>query len=228
MNEAINKIWRRLQLVVGLGRITTTNDGGIAQSAQIQLGALEVRDAMPRFAEYGFTSHPLPGCQGVVIFVGGDRSNGVIIGTNDQNARLKNLKPGEVAIYDDQGQSIWMKRTGIEIDGAGLPIKVFNTPTVRVEADTSVTLATPLVHCTQDLTVDGLLTTLNFTMLGGGAATWGAGGAGTMNFNNMTVAYSNSAIAHTNSTITSNGHIIDHRETHSGVESGSSNTGPSV
>ena len=221
MNEEIKKLWRRVQLVVGRGRITTTDDSGVVQKVQIQIGELETRDTTPRVAEYGFTSHPLPGCHGVVVFVGGDRSNGVIVATNDQQARLKNLKEGEVAIYDDQGQSVWLKRTGIEVNGAGLPIKVYNTPTVRVEADTSVTLATPLVHCTQNLTVDGLLTTLNFTMLGGGVANWGAGGGGTMNYNNMTVTYMNS-------TITSDSHIIDHRETHSGVTVGSGVSGPSV
>jgi phage baseplate assembly protein V len=221
MNEAAAKLWRRMQLVVGRGRITTTKDSGPVQMAQVQIGQLETRDNTPRVAEYGFTSHPLPGCHGVMIFVGGDRSNGVIVATNDQNARLKDLKPGEVAIYDDQGQSIWLKRTGIEVDGAGLPIKIFNTPTVRVEASTSVTLDTPLVHCTHDLTVDGLLTTLNFTMLTGGLANWGSGGSGAMNFNNMTVTY-------TGSTITSNGHIIDHRETHSGVQAGAGTSGPST
>lgn len=221
MNEDIKKLWRRMLLVVGRGRITTANDSGPVQEVQVQIGMLETRDTTPRVAEYGFTSHPLPGCHGVVVFVGGDRSNGVIIGTNDQTARLKNLKPGEVAIYDDLGQSVWLKRTGIEVNGAGLPIKVFNTPTVRVEADTSITLATPLVHCTHDLTVDGLLTTLNFTMLAGGAASWGAGGAGTMNFNNMTVTYTGGSIKH-------NGKSIDSTEVHSGVTTGAGNTGPTV
>ena len=221
MNEEIKKLWRRIQLVVGRGRITTTDDSGPVQKVQIQIGELETRDTTPRVAEYGFTSNPLPGCHGVVVFVGGDRSNGVILGTNDQSARLKDLKRGEVAIYDDQGQSVWLKRTGIEINGAGLPIKVFNTPTVRVEADTSVTLATPLVHCTQDLTVEGLLTTLNFTMLAGGAANWGIGGAGTMNFNNMTVTYTGGSISH-------NGHRIDDQLQVKDVVAGSDNSGTPV
>ncbi|MGJ7611159.1 MULTISPECIES: phage baseplate assembly protein V [unclassified Variovorax] len=221
MKEEIQKLWRRMQLVVSRGRITTTDDTGAVQKLQIQIGELETRDTTPRVAEYGFTSNPLAGCHGVLIFVGGDRSNGVIIGTNDQQARLKNLKRGEVAIYDDQGQSVWLKRTGIEINGAGLPIKVYNTPTVRVEADTSVTLATPLVHCTQDLTVDGLLTTLNFTMLAGGAANWGAGGAGTMSFNNMTVTYTGGSIRH-------NGHRIDDQLRVTNVTAGGANSGTVV
>jgi phage baseplate assembly protein V len=183
LNEEIKKLWRRVQLVVGRGRITTTDDSGSVQKVQIKIGELETRDTTPRVAEYGFTSNPLEGCHGVVVFVGGDRSNGVIIGTNDQQARLKNLKRGEVAIYDDQGQSVWLKRTGIEINGAGLPI-----------------------------------TTLNFTMLAGGAANWGAGGAGTMSFNNMTVTYTGGSITH-------NGHRIDDQLRVTGVVAGGANSG---
>jgi len=219
--SAIEKLWRRMMLVVGRGRITTGNDAGMVQTQQVKIGEVEVRDNTKRVAEYGFTSMPLPGCHAVVIFVGGDRSNGVIVATNDQNHRLKNLLPGEVAIYDDQGQSVWLKRTGIEVKGAGLPIKIFDTPTVTVEASTSVTLDTPLVHCTHNLTVDGLLTTLNFTMLGGGVANWGSGGGGTMNYSNMTVTYTGGSISH-------NGHRIDDQLRVTNVTSGGSNSGTPV
>jgi phage gp45-like len=90
----------------------------------------EIHDGMPRIAEYGFTSMPLTECQALVIFVGGDRSAGVICGTNDERNRLKDLQPGEVAIYDDQGQSVWIKRDGIVIDGGGKAITFANAPAV--------------------------------------------------------------------------------------------------
>ncbi|WP_431276283.1 phage baseplate assembly protein V [Variovorax ureilyticus] len=142
-SDAIEKLWRRMLLVVGRGRITTGNDAGMVQTQQVQIGELETRDNTKRVAEYGFTSMPLPGCHAVVIFVGGDRSNGVIIGTNDQNARMKNLQPGEVAIYDDQGQSVYITRSGIVINGGGKPIEIENTP--------QITADTPLLRTTGDL-----------------------------------------------------------------------------
>lgn len=132
--DAIEKLWRRMLMVVGRGRITTGSDTGMVQMQQVQIGATETRDNTPRVAEYGFTSMPLPGCHAVVIFVGGDRSNGVIVATNDQAHRMKNLKPGEVAIYDDQGQSVYLTRTGIVINGGGLPISVTNTPSLSMTA----------------------------------------------------------------------------------------------
>lgn len=218
---ALEKIWRRLQMALGVGRITTGNDSGLVQMHQVKLTGNDVRDNTARVVEYGFTSMPKPGCQALLIFVAGDRSNGVIVGTNDETARLKNLEPGEVAIYDDQGQTIWIKRGGIEIDGAGKPILIHNTPTITMKADTSITLDTPLVHHTGNSTVDQLLTTQNFTMLAGGAATWGVGGAGTMAFNNMTVTYTGGSITH-------NGKFIDSTEVHSGVFRGTDNSGPTA
>ncbi|QNK65766.1 phage baseplate assembly protein V [Variovorax sp. PAMC26660] len=225
MNEEIKKLWRRVQLVVSRGRITTTDDSGAVQKVQIQIGELETRDTTPRVAEYGFTSNPLPGCHGVVIFVGGDRSNGVIIGTNDQTARLKNLKPGEVAIYDDQGQSIWLKRTGIEVDGAGLPMLFHNTPSITFKVGNFVRFETPRVETTQ------LLQSMQLTtggVSGGVGLPIAAMTNGTINFNNVASNYQSCTTTYVGSTITSDGHIIDHRETHSGVQTGPNNTGQSV
>lgn len=141
--SAIEKIWRRMQLVIARGRITTGNDAGPVQTQQVQIGQLETRDNSLRVAEYGFNSMPLPGCHAIMVFVGGDRSNGVILGTNDQSHRLKNLQPGEVAIYDDQGQSVYLTRAGIVINGGGLPISITNTP--------EITADTPLLRTTGDL-----------------------------------------------------------------------------
>lgn len=216
--NALEKLWRRLNMAIGRGRIKTANDSGPVQMLQIQFNDRDIRDNTPRVAEYGFASMPRPECQAVLIFAGGDRSNGVVIGTNDEAARLKNLLPGEVAIYDDLGQSVYLTRAGIVINGAGLPITVNNTPTVTVNAATSVNLNTPLVHCNHDLQVDGTATVGNLVMATGGTASFSSGN---MNYSNCTVTYTGGTIKH-------NGKSIDSNEVHSGVMTGASNTGPSV
>ncbi len=155
------------------------------------------------------------------FFIDGDRSHGIVLVAADRRYRMTGFEEGEIAIHDDQGQSVHLTREGIVVKGGGLPIKITDTPTVTVEAATSVKLDTPLVHCTQNLTVDGLLTTLNFVMLPGGTAAWGTGGAGSMSFNNMTVTYTGGSISH-------NGHRIDDQLRVTGVVAGSDNSGTPV
>lgn len=137
--NALEKLWRRVSLLVGRGRIMTGKDSGNVQLQQVQLNEHEIHDDMPRVAEYGFASMPLAGCQALVIFVSGDRTNGVIAGTNDEANRMKNLKPGEVAIYDDQGQSVYITRAGIIVNGGGKQVTIKNTPLIRMESTLNVT-----------------------------------------------------------------------------------------
>lgn len=126
----LERLWRRLQNLFGHGRVEVGDDSGAVQLQQVTFAGGDVRDGTPRLAEYGFTSMPLPGCQALVLFIGGDRSNAAILATSDASNRLKNLQPGEVAIYDDQGQSVYLTRTGIVINGGGHPIALVNAPTV--------------------------------------------------------------------------------------------------
>jgi phage baseplate assembly protein V len=148
---AIERIFRRAMLAIGRGRVTVVDDSGPVQKLQTKLGPLEVRDNTPRLIEYGFTSNPPVGTDLVAIFVGGDRSNGVVIATGNQQYRMKGLADGEVAIYDKLGQSVYLTKNGIVINGAGLPMIIENTPTVTVKASMKVRLETPLLEVTGDI-----------------------------------------------------------------------------
>lgn len=129
------RLYSRLLMVVGRGRVTTSDDSGNVQVLQVRLGQDEVRDGTPRLAEYGLTSVPPIGSDAIVIFIGGDRSAGVAVATGNQGARPKGLAVGEVAIHDDQGQMVHITRSGITIKGAGKPVTIQDTPKVRIEAD---------------------------------------------------------------------------------------------
>jgi len=158
LSAAIERLYRRVLLTVGRGRITTGTDAGYAQKHQVQLGADEIRDNTIRIPEYGFTSMPLPGCNAVVLFVAGDRSNGVIIGTDDPRYRPHNLQPGEAMIYDALGRSIYLSAAGIVVNGGGSPLTINNAP--------MVTFDTPSVSTTGNLTV-GSGASGTFTATGG-------------------------------------------------------------
>lgn len=84
---------------------------------KLQLGVLagETIDGVERFQEYGLTSHPHEGAEAIVLFIGGDRSHGVVVALDDRRYRLS-LEKGEVALYDDQGQVVHLKREGVLVE----------------------------------------------------------------------------------------------------------------
>ena len=126
--QTIERIWSRIQMLMSRGRVTFVNDAGPVQLMQIRINSLEVRDNTPRLAEYGFNSCPEPGCDVVIGFLGGDRTQGVVLGTNDQRYRFA-LLPGEVVLFDNIGQSIHLSATGISI-AAPLGLSVVGNVTV--------------------------------------------------------------------------------------------------
>lgn len=105
----------RVRMMVGRGTISAVDDGRQAQELQVEGLSDEVHDGVERFQDYGFTSHPLPGAEVVTVAVGGTRSHQIAVAIEDRRHRPLDLEPGEVAIYDDQGQIVILKRDGIEI-----------------------------------------------------------------------------------------------------------------
>ena len=147
---AIERVYRRIMLMVGRGRIKIGSDNKSVQTQQVRLSQFETFDDVPRLAEYGFNSMPPEDSDAVLVFVGGNRLDGVIIATGNQQFRMRNLKPGEVSISDNLGQSVFLSKSGIVVNGAGLPVTITNTP--------EVTCDTPLVHMTGDADIVGNLT----------------------------------------------------------------------
>lgn len=154
--NALNALLRRIGMLASVGRVTFGSDANPVQLLQVRFSDADGSDEVPRVAEYGFTSMPKIGCHAVFICVAGDQSNGVVVGTNDPNHRMKNLQPGEVAIYDDQGQSVYLTRAGIVIEGAGLPITVNGATTVN--GDTTIN---GNLHVTGAVTGDTTITAPN-------------------------------------------------------------------
>ena len=107
----------RIQMMVARATITRVDDTTGIQSVQAEGLADEVLEA-ERVQNYGFTSRPHPGAEAVVVFQGGLRSHGLAIAVDNRRYRLKALEEGEVAMFDDLGQSIVLTRDGIRIETA--------------------------------------------------------------------------------------------------------------
>jgi len=99
--------------MIGRGRVTSTNDEGPVQFAQVRLSQSELRDNTPRISEYGLQSNPPDGTDVVLLFAAGDRTNGIVIACGNQKYRFRGLDTGEVALSDDKGQSVHLSKNGI-------------------------------------------------------------------------------------------------------------------
>jgi phage baseplate assembly protein V len=154
----LEKLANRVKLIASRGVIRLINDTLDLQELQAEFLKGEVKDDTERFQEYGFTSHPHPGCECIGLSLGGDRSHLVVIAADDRRYRIKSLKQGEVAIYTDEGDSITLKR--------GKLIEV-NTSKLIVNATSEIQLNSPTVKVSNNLTANNTITG-STDVIGGG------------------------------------------------------------
>lgn len=116
------------------------------QALQLRLTAGELKDNAEHFEPYGFTSNPLAGAEVLAAFIGGDRSHSVVLVASDRRYRIQALKPGEVAIYTDEGDRVHFKRGRI-ID--------IETGTLNIKASAAVNIDSPVVNQTGKIVSQG-------------------------------------------------------------------------
>jgi phage baseplate assembly protein V len=133
----------RVMLMIAKAVVTMTDDGGGVQRVQMRLLSGETRSAASRFQNYGLSSRPAGQALAVALFVGGGRDHPLVVALEDTAARPRGLRPGEVIVYDDQGQSVHLTRDGIVIDGGGRAVTIRNAPKLRADV--------PLFECTGEI-----------------------------------------------------------------------------
>ncbi|WP_165184705.1 phage baseplate assembly protein V [Caulobacter soli] len=131
--KALAPTARAVGMMVARVLVRLVDDSPGVQQLQVDGLADETLDGIERFQNYGFTSRPKPGAEGIMVAVAGTRSQGVVIVVDDRRYRLRELAEGEVAMQDDLGQVVHFKRDGISIES---PFKVeITAPSVKVTAD---------------------------------------------------------------------------------------------
>lgn len=127
----------RVRNLFARATILLVNAAAKVQRVQGRLLGGEVGDSLEYFEHYGLTTHPLPGLEAAVIFVGGSRDHGVVIGVADRKFRIKGLKPGEVALYTDEGDTLLLKRDRhMEINTVHLAINAEKDVSIVTESYT--------------------------------------------------------------------------------------------
>ena len=127
MIRAIGKMLKPLKLKLSLliGRCVILAVDTKTKTQELQIEALkdEVIDNIEHRQTYGFTSVPLAGAEGIVLAISASRNNAVVIGVEDTRYRIQGLENGDVAIYDDKGQTVLLTKDGISITAKKLNIK---------------------------------------------------------------------------------------------------------
>jgi len=116
--------------LIGRALMRTINDATTRQTTQVEVTEGELIDDVERMQNYGMTSVPPAGSDATLLFLGGDRAQGIVIAMENQTLRIKDLLNGEVAIYDDKGNVFKLGTNAVELV-ATQHVEV-TAPTVRI------------------------------------------------------------------------------------------------
>jgi phage baseplate assembly protein V len=107
-------IMERVQHMIARGVIRDVDDSTKAQIAGLELENGYRPTKVEHLHPYGLSTHPRRGAEVIALALGGDRDHLVVLATPDRRYRIK-VAAGEVALHDDQGQVVHLKRDGIEL-----------------------------------------------------------------------------------------------------------------
>jgi phage baseplate assembly protein V len=144
--------FRRLQMMLGRGRVTYVNDGGTIQKMQVRVNGLVTSDNRLRIPEFGFTSNPPVGSDVFYGAISGDTSEAAVVATNHQPSRPTGLQPGESMLYSQDGKQIYMTASGgIVVNANSQDVTVNGATTVTINAATEVLMNTPILKVSGDI-----------------------------------------------------------------------------
>jgi len=125
LNRFLEPIRVRIRMIVSRAIVSLIDDSKNMQIVQLNLMKDETKDGVERVQNYGFTSHPKPDAQAVVLFVSGNRDHGLVVALDDSRYRLKDLPEGGVAVYDFDGNYIKLtEANGIEIEAPNQKVTI--------------------------------------------------------------------------------------------------------
>jgi phage baseplate assembly protein V len=141
--------------MIARGVLETGHDSKGVQVLGLSLMDGERKDNVERFQNYGFSSMPMGEAEAIVIFPGGDRSAGVIVAMDERGSRMTGLQPGEVAMYNNAGNSVILHMDGsIEITAVEQVQVWAKRMLVDVEEDVTINAKLAVVNTTETVTVN--------------------------------------------------------------------------
>lgn len=136
VKKLVSPLARSVRLMLTRGEITLTDASKETQTVQVKGLDGELLGEAQYPQHWGFTSRPLKGSSGILAALFGARSQTVLLSSFDARWRPKDLAEGEVCLFDDKGQRIYLRRDKIEVIS---PLAVLvTTPLVTLDAATSI------------------------------------------------------------------------------------------
>ena len=108
--NVLEPILSRLRLIVGRCTVIASKYVSGELETDVELIAGEKRRSVEFVQQYGFSSRPKGEVDGIALFIGGSRENGVVVATHSDFP--EKLEEGEVAVHSPFGQYIWLKKDG--------------------------------------------------------------------------------------------------------------------
>lgn len=145
LQRALDPFSRKIASLVVLGLVKLVYKSDKQQQLQAAMLDGELRDKLKHYQNYGFTHHPHNDAECLTLFANGDKAEGLVVAVNDRRYHMQ-VEQGEVALYDDQKQVVYLTRDGIRIETAR-----------RIDLKASdMTVDVPLVKFTGDIDVSGI------------------------------------------------------------------------
>ena len=148
IRRQLQPIHRRIRNITARGVVSLSDASKLLQTLQLTVLKDEVLDGVEHFEPHGFTSRPKAGAEAILLCPGGNRSSAITIMVSDRRVRIKDLGEGEVAIYDDTGNTIVLKQNG----------------SIQMNSPTAVDIVAPDVTIDGNLSVTGDVSDANGSM----------------------------------------------------------------
>ncbi len=130
VNKIIEPAWRAIQGIVMRAVLDSLDDSSDFQICKVQVLNGETQE-VERLETFGFTSHPLPSSEAVLVFVGGNRDHGFLISIGDRATRPKDQGIGSSTQYDASGSQVYLDGVGNAEIKSNIKTKV-SSPLVEV------------------------------------------------------------------------------------------------
>jgi len=117
--------------------IRNVRDDGEMQTCSVEVAAGVWRDEIEVIMPYGFAAHvPADGALGIVLTIGGDEGDLVVLPIANPSIRMGGLQEGEVGLYNRHGDKIVLTAGGDLDIKTGASVTVSSPSGVSVEGGT--------------------------------------------------------------------------------------------